>query len=277
MMMIMMMISHDCLTTLFVYTNPAQNRPGIKRMASHEDVPQDTEGQSILEAFWWITLLQLVHHLVFAIYTFSYPDVASDHIRATNRNDPDAFEDRFGAGADAGDVAHTVRQLLVAAAVIGLATSALNGVCLWLTIKVTTWFEIVQGFVEHVNAFGLVCALATLGATVKILEYEASMPTQVSTPSMTPVWVLFAFALACVPLSAVGFFASWTEHRVMLRVYACLAGAASLGFLALFCYVAVAVDYGDMVGSDSGQTCKQVLTFVHEDWWSQPDFVDCQK
>ena len=43
------------------------------------------------------------------------------------------------------------------------------------------------------------------------------------------------------------------------------------------CYVAVAVDYGDMVGSDSGQTCKQVLTFVHEDWWSQPDFVDCQK
>ena len=183
----------------------------------------------------------------------------------------------YGGDASADDVAGTVQTLLLSAAGVALGTVLLQGACLWLTVKVTTWFEIVQGFVEHVNAVGLVCALATLGVAVKVLEYQASMPSQVSTPSMTPVWVLFAFALACVPLSVLGFFASWTEHRVTLRVYAALAGVAAAGVLFLFVYVAAFVDYGDMVGADSGRTCKQVLTFVHEDWWGKPEFVDCKK
>ena len=66
------------------------------------------------------------------------------------------------------------------------------------------------------------------------------------------------------------------EPRVE-RVYAALAGVAAAGFLFLFVYVAAFVDYGDMVGADSGRTCKQVLTFVHEDWWGKPEFVDCKK
>jgi|MDSY01.1.fsa_nt_gb hypothetical protein len=255
----------------------AETNGPARRMASHEDVPNDTVGQSILEAFWWLTLLQLIHHLLFSVYVFSYPTVASDHVRATHRNDPDTFRDRYGGDASADDVAGTVQTLLLSAAGVALGTVLLQGACLWLTVKVTTWFEIVQGFVEHVNAVGLVCALATLGVAVKVLEYQASMPSQVSTPSMTPVWVLFAFALACVPLSVLGFFASWTEHRVTLRVYAALAGVAAAGFLFLFVYVAAFVDYGDMVGADSGRTCKQVLTFVHEDWWGKPEFVDCKK
>jgi hypothetical protein len=46
-------------------------------------------------------------------------------------------------------------------------------------MKVTTWFEIVQGFVEHVNALGLVCATLTCFASVQLIEYANSLPSQV--------------------------------------------------------------------------------------------------
>jgi hypothetical protein len=112
--------------------------------------------------------------------------------------------------------------------------------------QVTTWFEIVQGFVEHVNAAGLVCATATCFSAVRAIEYSNSLPEQVNStfvfqhfpliyhpycvlfkvngPDLAPIWAIFGFALACVPLSVGGFFASWTEHRVGLRVYGSFAG-----------------------------------------------------
>jgi len=48
---------------------------------SHEDVPNDTVGQSILEGYWWIALLKFCDHLAFVVYVFSYPDATSDRIK----------------------------------------------------------------------------------------------------------------------------------------------------------------------------------------------------
>lgn len=48
---------------------------------SHEDVPNDTVGQSILEGYWWIALLKFCDHLAFMIYVFSYPNVTGDRIK----------------------------------------------------------------------------------------------------------------------------------------------------------------------------------------------------
>ena len=254
----------------------ANDRPQAIRMKSIEDVPSDTVGQSIIEGYWWVALLQTLHHLVQVVYIFSYPSVASDHLRSMQENDPHRYENRYGS-EDPDKLGRTVEAILIVCAVAGILVILLHCVSMWLAVRVTTWFEIVQGFVEHVNALGLVCALATIGVAVKVLEYEASMPDQVDSPTMTPVWVIFAFALACVPLSLGGFVASWTEHRILLRIYASTAFAAAAGFFVLFVYLAAMVNFKEMVGSNSGGTCKKILTFVHEDWWDDPNFIDCSK
>lgn len=41
-------------------------------------------------------------------------------------------------------------------------------------------YEIVQGFVEHVNAVGLLCAVTTLYCAVRLVEYSAALPEQVA-------------------------------------------------------------------------------------------------
>jgi hypothetical protein len=238
---------------------------------SHEDVPNDTVGQSILEGYWWIALLKFCDCVALAIYAFAYPDTTADIIKEEYEHDPDKFHSRFGNDADKGEVAQAATTAVYTCAYLALASGLVLILAMWITIKVTTWFEIVQGFVEHVNALGLVCATATCFASVKAIEYTNSLPEQVATPDMVPIWVIFSFALACVPLSIGGFYASWTEHRVGLRVYGGFSAAVSLAFAVLLIYFAIEVDLASTVSGN----CSSVLKFVHEDWWR--DGLDCKK
>lgn len=237
---------------------------------SHEDVPNDTVGQSILEGYWWVALLKLCDHLAFAIYVFTYPNATGDRIKELYNNNRDEFDSRFGS-ADKGEVASAATTNVMTLGALAIVSALVLTLSMWLTVKVTTWFEIVQGFVEHVNAVGLVCATAACFSAVHAIQYSNSLPEQVEGPNLAPVWAIFGFALACVPLSVGGFFASWTEHRVGLRIYGGFATAISLAFLVLLVYFAVEVNLAETV---SGQ-CPAILKFVHEDWWQAG--LDCNK
>lgn len=95
-------------------------------------------------------------------------------------NNPDEFESRYGSSSK-GEVASAATTNLITLASLALASALVLLLSMWLTVKVTTWFEIVQGFVEHVNAAGLVCATAACFAAVRAIEYSNSLPDQVTT------------------------------------------------------------------------------------------------
>ena len=243
-----------------------------RTIKSQEDVPNDTVGQSILEGYWWLGLMLAVSHVATAGYGFAFSDVAAESIESMAHNDPERFENEYGdRGSSAATLAATATALTYSAAALSLLASLVLAFNLWLTVKVTTWYEIVQGFVEHVNATGLVAAVVSLFASVKLIEYTNSLPAQVDTPSLVPVWVCFSFALLCVPLSVFGFYASFTEHRRGLRMYGVCAALIAVAFFVLMIYVAAAVDLGDLASSQ----CTTIMKFVHEDWW---DFgLKCSK
>jgi len=52
---------------------------------SHEDVPNDTVGQSILEAYWWLALVMACQHAVFACWVLDALSTYSDFVRNLHR------------------------------------------------------------------------------------------------------------------------------------------------------------------------------------------------
>jgi hypothetical protein len=51
----------------------------------HEDVPNDTVGQSILEAYWWLALVMACQHAVFACWVLEALSTYSDFVRSLHR------------------------------------------------------------------------------------------------------------------------------------------------------------------------------------------------
>ena len=105
---------------LWIKERHSQRRKSEAGVIDHNDlstVPADTEGQSILEAYFWIGSLLTALDILICIFLFT--------------SELDASE-------------MTMAVLMAVAAVFQIAG-------LVVTVWVTTWFEIVQGFTEHVN------------------------------------------------------------------------------------------------------------------------------
>lgn len=180
----------------------------------------------ILEKYFWLSLLKLFDQVAFVVYALA---LATSSTPVTVANSSLSYSGFI--------------TILSIAAALSLFSILILVVSLWATVKVTTTYQILQGWVEHVNAVGVVCAVSTCVFAVKFIAYSNSLPGQVPVPSLAPAYAVLVFSLLSVPFSLFGFYAALVEDPRLLRAYGAVAAVFVAVFVALIIAVGVVVDY----------------------------------
>lgn len=171
---------------------------GQEKLFTLRETPADTAGLSMLEGWWWLAFLQLIDHAAFAAFVYSFPKAAGQQVKLIENNDSAEFARRYGDEQSAEQLAQTLNYYMYFAAIGAAGASALLTTNMALAGRAITWFQVIQGCVEHATAVAMVCACAVAVLAVRLLNYADSLPDQVffSLPFFFAIQIPFFFFFA---------------------------------------------------------------------------------
>ncbi len=209
-------------------------------------------------------------YLTFGIYLLLYPDDYSTDIRNIHSGNPSKYAEFFGS-EDVDDVTDQVAAMQATIAALNIFLFFVSIPCYYYTVELTTFFEIVQGFQQHVNTAFLCLSFIMSFMAIAAIKYTTSLPSQVPSPGLVPFWIIFGLSVLCIVLSIIGFYAAFTERLKMLRNYSYIMWAIGVFMLTMLAICFAYIDFGAVLSAN----CKSVLQFVDYVWWDE--YMGCSK
>lgn len=235
----------------------------VVREIEFDDDGVETPGQRMLQIYFHIALSFLVLFLPFAI----------NLMRDPLGYEGDVLSTVFRAG-DSLLVENAEKYLRVAGA-IGLCTSIIISWSLRSVVKIVTFFEITQSFLEifSLTVIGLgIMLLALLLSFYKQTQFmsDSDAVADVSGTMGSRIALSTILLLLIIGMSIIGFFAAWLESKTLLLIHA--VGISVLGVMVLaYGLLVVTVDWSTIIDN----RCYQIVKTMSDSWWK--DTVLCTK
>ncbi|GBG29164.1 Hypothetical Protein FCC1311_053862 [Hondaea fermentalgiana] len=234
----------------------------VVRDIQRDDDGLETPGQRMLQVYFHIALAFVVLFLPFAIGLLRDPIGYEGDVLAT------LFE--------AGDALlwEEAKRLLFAAGFIGLIVALVILTSLQSVVKIVTFYEITQSFLETFSltliAFGILLIYLLL-SLFKEAQFLSSNEAETLVGIMDSRIILATICTVfVVGMSIIGFFAAWFESRRLLLFHA--VGMAFLGVMIFtFGILILSLDWPAYIEG----RCYQVVKTMSADWWTSA--LQCTK